>query len=142
MCIRDSLIGIDRDQTAIDAAQERLAPYLDRVTLVHSNFDQMCIRDSLPAAHLKVMVQRRHFENALAVGELEIRHLDDVGQRLTDVNDTHQQQHQRHVVGEGQCRHRAAQKQGAGVAHEHLGGVAVIHQKTAQAAQHGGGRCV
>ena len=94
----------------------------------------------LPAAHLKVMVQRRHFENALAVGELEIRHLNNVGQRLTDVDDTHQQQHQRHVVGEGQCRHRAAQEQGAGVAHEHLGGVAVIHQKTAQAAQHGGGK--
>ena len=35
------LIGIDRDQTAIDAAQERLAPYLDRVTLVHSNFDRI-----------------------------------------------------------------------------------------------------
>ena len=35
------LIGIDRDQTAIDAARERLAPYLDRVTLVHSNFDRI-----------------------------------------------------------------------------------------------------
>ena len=35
------LICIDRDQAAIDAAQERLAPWLDRVTLVHSNFDQL-----------------------------------------------------------------------------------------------------
>ncbi|MDY3281066.1 16S rRNA (cytosine(1402)-N(4))-methyltransferase RsmH [Dysosmobacter sp.] len=35
------LICIDRDQTAIDAAQDRLAPWLDRVTLVHSNFDQL-----------------------------------------------------------------------------------------------------
>lgn len=32
------LICIDRDMAAIDAAKERLAPYLDRVTLVHSNF--------------------------------------------------------------------------------------------------------
>ena len=32
------LIGIDRDQAAIDAAGERLAPWRDRVTLVHSNF--------------------------------------------------------------------------------------------------------
>ena len=32
------LIGIDRDEVALAAAGERLAPYSDRVTLVHSNF--------------------------------------------------------------------------------------------------------
>ena len=32
------LIGIDRDQVALKAAGERLAPYSDRVTLVHANF--------------------------------------------------------------------------------------------------------
>ena len=32
------LIGIDRDEVALAAAAERLAPYGDRVTLVHSNF--------------------------------------------------------------------------------------------------------
>ena len=32
------LIGIDRDQVALEAASKRLAPYQDRVTLVHSNF--------------------------------------------------------------------------------------------------------
>jgi 16S rRNA (cytosine1402-N4)-methyltransferase len=32
------LIGIDRDQVALAAAGERLAPYRDNVTLVHSNF--------------------------------------------------------------------------------------------------------
>ena len=32
------LIGIDRDPVALKAASERLAPYGDRVTLVHSNF--------------------------------------------------------------------------------------------------------
>ena len=31
-------IGIDRDPVALKAAGERLAPYADRVTLVHSNF--------------------------------------------------------------------------------------------------------
>lgn len=35
------LICIDRDQAAIDAARERLAPWLERVTLVHSNFDRV-----------------------------------------------------------------------------------------------------
>ena len=32
---------MDRDQEALDAAQERLAPWLDKVELVHSNFDQV-----------------------------------------------------------------------------------------------------
>ena len=35
------LIGIDRDNKALAAAGERLAPYADRVTLVHSNFSDM-----------------------------------------------------------------------------------------------------
>jgi len=44
------LIGIDRDETAIAAAQERLANYGDRVTLVHSNFDR--IGDILADLHI------------------------------------------------------------------------------------------
>ena len=32
------LIGVDRDETALTAAEQRLAEYQDRVTLVHSNF--------------------------------------------------------------------------------------------------------
>ena len=32
------LIGVDRDTVALKAAEERLAPWMDRVTLVHSNF--------------------------------------------------------------------------------------------------------
>ena len=39
------LIGIDRDTVALEAASKRLAPYQDRVTLVHSNFCR--IRDVL-----------------------------------------------------------------------------------------------
>lgn len=35
---RGRLIGIDRDLTAIEAAKERLAPWMDRVTLIHGNF--------------------------------------------------------------------------------------------------------
>ncbi len=35
------LIGIDRDPVALTAAAERLEPYKDRVTLVHSNFSDM-----------------------------------------------------------------------------------------------------
>ena len=36
-----TLIGIDRDPVALKAAGERLAPYADRVKLVHSNFCEM-----------------------------------------------------------------------------------------------------
>lgn len=35
------LIGIDRDNVALAAARERLAPFADRVTLVHANFCEM-----------------------------------------------------------------------------------------------------
>ena len=42
------LIGIDRDETAIRRAGERLAPYGERVKLVHGNFsDTAAILDSL-----------------------------------------------------------------------------------------------
>lgn len=35
------LICVDRDEAALEAARERLAPWMDRVTLIHSNFDQI-----------------------------------------------------------------------------------------------------
>lgn len=35
------LIGIDRDEVALAAAGERLSPYGDRITLVHSNFQEI-----------------------------------------------------------------------------------------------------
>ena len=35
------LIGVDRDTVALAAAEKRLAPWMDRVTLVHSNFKEI-----------------------------------------------------------------------------------------------------
>ena len=35
------LIALDRDETALDAARERLGPYMDKVTLVHTNFSRL-----------------------------------------------------------------------------------------------------
>ena len=35
------LIGVDRDPVALDAARERLAPFMDRVTTVYSNFSEL-----------------------------------------------------------------------------------------------------
>ena len=51
------LIGVDRDRTALAAAKERLAPYADRVTLVHSNFAEIdAILDSLGIPAVVVML--------------------------------------------------------------------------------------
>ena len=36
-----TLIGVDRDPKALAAAEERLAPWMDRVRLVHSNFREL-----------------------------------------------------------------------------------------------------
>ena len=45
------LICVDRDQAALDAAEERLAPWRDRVTLVHNNFSELdAILDGLGLA--------------------------------------------------------------------------------------------
>ncbi len=35
------LVGIDRDETALAAAEERLADYRERVTLIHGNFQEL-----------------------------------------------------------------------------------------------------
>lgn len=51
------LICVDRDQAALDAAQDRLKDWMDRVTLVHSNFDQLdAILDSLGLAGVDGML--------------------------------------------------------------------------------------
>ena len=44
------LIGIDRDMAAIEAAEERLAEYKGRVTLVHGNFSDL--REILSSLHV------------------------------------------------------------------------------------------
>ena len=36
-----SLIGVDRDPAALEAAAKRLAPYMNHVTMVHSNFCEL-----------------------------------------------------------------------------------------------------
>lgn len=51
------LIGVDRDAAALEAAQSRLAPYLDRVTLVHDNFSNLVsILDGLGLAGIDGML--------------------------------------------------------------------------------------
>ena len=51
------LICVDRDQAALDTARERLGEWMDRVTLVHSNFDRVSeILDELGLAGVDGML--------------------------------------------------------------------------------------
>ena len=70
------LIGLDRDETALEAARVRLAEYADRVTLVHNNFSRLAeVLDDL-TAELKATKRQRirdimkHPENEETLGDL------------------------------------------------------------------------
>ena len=47
------LIALDRDETALEAARERLGPYMDKVTLVHTNFS--CLEQALDEAGIDLV---------------------------------------------------------------------------------------
>ena len=121
----------------------RKKPCLNCVSVHHSHKCQQaeCYRNACegkhnthlaPAAQLQMVVQGRHTENPLAVGELEIAHLNDIAHGFGDIDDPHQHQDQRNIQGKRHSAHRAPQEQGSGVPHEHLGGVEVIHQEAQQ----------
>ena len=93
-----------------------------------------------PAAHLEVVVERRHFEYALAVAQLVVGHLNNIRERLKDKHGTERNQDHRDVVGEGQRRNGSAEKQASCIPHEDLCGVEVISEETEQASYHGGGK--
>ena len=63
------LVGIDRDIVAIDAARERLGPFLDRVCLVHGNFrDVGAILEQLGIAAVDGML----FDLGVSSPQLEV----------------------------------------------------------------------
>ena len=49
-----------------------------------------------------------------------------------DVDNTDGDEHQRHIIGEGQRRHRSAEEERARVAHEDLGGMEIVDEETEQ----------
>ena len=80
------------------------------------------------------MVDGRHLEQTLAVGQLEVANLQDDGQGLQDVDDAHEDQDQGQIQRKGQSTDHAAQEQGASVAHEDLGRMPVVEQVSDQTA--------
>ena len=51
-----------------------------------------------PTAHFKVVVERSHLKHSLAVGELEISHLDYIRQSFDDIHDAECYEYKRHIV--------------------------------------------
>ena len=80
------------------------------------------------------MVDGTHFEQALAVGRLKIRALDDDGHRVPDVDNAEKENQLGALHHKGQRRNDAAEEHAAGVAHKGLGRVPVPAQEAQHAA--------
>ncbi len=75
------------------------------------------------------MVDRAHLEKALAVGQLEIAHLQDDREHFAEIHNTERQQQNGHFGGEHQSADNAAEEERTGVAHEYLGRVEIPNEK-------------
>ena len=82
-----------------------------------------------------MVVDGSHLKQPLAVGQLEVAHLQNHGHGFHDVHEAHHDQNQRHIQRKGQSADHTAQKQGAGIAHEDLGRMPVVAQVSDQTAQ-------
>ena len=85
-------------------------------------------------------MERSHLKHSLAVGELEISHLDYIRQSFDDIHDAECYEYKRHIVSKGKRRDGAAEKQRAGISHEHLGRVEVIDKKAHKSAEESRGK--
>lgn len=91
------LFGLDRDQSALKLAQQRLAEFGSRVHLVHSNFDQLrqvATQHGIPRAHgilLDLGISSMHVDQAergfsfMADGPLDMRMDPTAGQTAADL---------------------------------------------------------
>jgi 16S rRNA (cytosine1402-N4)-methyltransferase len=67
------LIGVDADPAAIEAARELLAPYADRVTLVHARYDDIpaIVSAALPAQRTPVKIMGLLFDLGVSSPQLD-----------------------------------------------------------------------
>ncbi len=91
------LFGLDRDQSALKLAEQRLAEFGSRVHLVHSNFDQfrqVATQHNIPRAHgilLDLGISSMHVDQAergfsfMADGPLDMRMDPTAGQTAADL---------------------------------------------------------
>jgi 16S rRNA (cytosine1402-N4)-methyltransferase len=100
-CPAARVIGIDRDPHALERSRERLAPYTDRVTLVHAVYDQLpeVLADlglpevdgvlfDLGVSSMQLDVRERGFAYA-EDAPLDMRMNPDAGQTAADVLNTY-----------------------------------------------------
>jgi 16S rRNA (cytosine1402-N4)-methyltransferase len=65
------LIGIDADESAIEAARELLAPYADRVTLVHARYDEIPAIVAAPGEHRPAQIMGLLFDLGVSSPQLD-----------------------------------------------------------------------
>ena len=83
-----------------------------------------------------MMVDRRHPEDPLSVGLLEIADLDHDRKHLGEVDKADDHDKQRHLHDQRQGRRVSAQRQGTGVSHKDLRRIAVEQKKAEQCSDH------
>ena len=88
------------------------------------------------AAKLKMVMNRRHFEDTLAMRLFEICDLDDIREAAHQHPERNQHQNQRLAQQHGRGHHRAADKHRAGIAHEHLRRIGVAGEERHARAAH------
>ena len=82
------------------------------------------------------MVDGRHLEKALAVGELEIGDLQDDGRGLDHIDDANDKDDERVSREEREPCRKTAEKERACVTHEDAGGIPVVNKEAEASAEH------
>ena len=90
--------------------------------------------DLAESALLKVMVDRRHFEEPLSVGQLEVRHLKDDGYRLEYVNESGDYDDERIAEYERASADDRSEIKASRVSHKHSRRVEIVHEETCRGA--------
>ena len=75
------------------------------------------------------MVDRAHFEQSFAVGELEVADLEHDREHLAEINDSERKKQDRHSERERESAYHSAEEKRARVAHKHLCRVEIPHKE-------------
>ena len=73
-----------------------------------------------PPAELKMVVDRAHFKQPFAVCRFKVRDLQHNGKDFTDIDDSKEQNQNRHIQAEAQRAYNAAQKQRTRIPHKYF----------------------
>ena len=83
-----------------------------------------------------MMVDRRHLEDPLSAGHLEIANLQNIRQYFRQINKSHDRDKQRHLQHISRSRHKTAKRQRTRIPHEYACRIYVKQQKSEQRSHH------